>query len=304
MINRYVEFRHDTASGIVTGTVMKYGDVAHVGRTYHERFMPGSIEYDDVVLNLLHDRQQPVARLGAGLDLQETSKSLEARIEIPQTTFGRRARELINAKIIRGLSAEFIPKVESFEGGMRVIKRAELHGIGLVDRPAYPASTLDMRSAIFSGELQIRQGLISGFIPFLVEGLVSMQNRRKMLIERGALELAEDGVYLLSGYDYNASLAATAANSLFIDLLGDGIRFFTRRMAPTQELREVRRRIRGGLINGVVPGIAVTESEVVESGGFTIERVKKGILCEINLTARQGLKSDSGFGRRRVRWLF
>ena len=66
MINRYVEFRHDTASGIVTGTVMKYGDVAHVGRTYHERFMPGSIEYDDVVLNLLHDRQQPVARLGAG----------------------------------------------------------------------------------------------------------------------------------------------------------------------------------------------------------------------------------------------
>lgn len=303
MINRYVEFRHDTASGIVTGTVMKYGDVAHVGRTYHERFMPGSIEYDDVVLNLLHDRQQPVARLGAGLDLQETSKSLEARIAIPETDFGRRARELINAKIIRGLSAEFIPKVESFEGGMRVIKRAELHGIGLVDRPAYPASTLDMRSALFSGELQIRQGLISGLIPYAIAGLVSMQRRRKMIIERGALELAPDGVYLLNGYDYNASLAATAARSLEVLLVAEGIKFATRRLASTPELRDVRRRIRGGLINGVVPGIAVTESEVTEEGGFTIERVKAGMLCEINLTARQGLKAESGFGRRR-RWLY
>ena len=303
MIRRYTELRHDTASGIVTGTVMKYGDVAHVGKTYHERFLPGSLEYDDVVLNLLHDRQQPVARLGAGLDLQETSKSLEARIELPQTTFGRRARELINAKIIRGLSAEFIPKVESFEGGMRVIKRAELHGIGLVDRPAYPASTLDMRSAIFSGELRLRAGLISGFIPYLVAGLVSMQKRRKMMIEPGALELAPDGVYLLNGYDYNASLATTAARSMTVQLLANGIQFATRRLPATPELRDVRRRIRGGLINGVVPGIAVTASEVTEEGGFTIERVKQGMLCEINLTARQGLKEDSGFGRRR-RWLY
>ena len=304
MINRYVEFRQDTANGLITGTVMKYGDVAHVGRTYHERFMPGSIEYDDVVLNLLHDRQQPVARLGAGLDLQETPKLLEARIELPQTTFGRRARELINAKIVRGLSAEFLSKVESFEGGMRVIKRAELLGIGLVDRPAYPASTLDVRSATFSGNLRLRQGLISGFIPYLVAGLVSMQKRRKMLIVPGALELAPDGVYLLNGYDYNASLATTATRSLGVQLLANGIQFITRRLPATPELRDVRRRIRGGLINGVVPGIAVTESEVTEEGGFTIERVKRGMLCEINLTARQGLKEDSGFGRRRRRWLY
>lgn len=301
MISRHVEFRQES-QGIIRGTVMRYGDVAHVGRTYHERFLPGSIEYDDVVVNLLHDRRQPVARTGAGLELQESEKSLEARISIPDTEFGRRAQELIAANILRGLSAEFIPKVESFDGGMRVIKRAELHGIGLVDRPAYPASTLDMRSAMFNGDLRLRQGIISGFIPYDTAGLVSMAKRRKMVIERGALELADD-VFLLAGYDYNASLAATEARSLYVELLLDGIRFETRRLPPTGELREVRRRMRAGLINGVVPGIAVTESEVREEDGFSVEHVKAGMLCEINLTARQGLKAESGFGRRR-RWLY
>ena len=299
MLQRYVEFRQ-SEQGVITGTVMKYGDVAHIGRTYHERFMPGSLEYDDVIVNLLHDRRQPVARTGAGLELQETSQTLEARMVMPDTEFGRRAQELITAKIVRGLSAEFIPKVESYEAGVRVIKRAELVGIGLVDRPAYPNSTLDMRSAVFSATVQLRQGGIAGFIPFAIAGLVSMQKRRKMIINPGALELAPDGVYLLDGYDYNNSLAATNARSLTVELADDGIRFYTRRLAATIALREVRRRIRASLINGATPGIAVTRSEVTEEDGFSVERVQEGMLCEINLTARQGLASQ--FGRRR--WLY
>ena len=303
MLHRHIEFRQEQP-GVIAGTVVRYGDVAHIGRTYHERFMPGSIVFEDVVLNLLHDRRQPVARTGAGLELTDHPDRLELRASIPDTVYGRRARELIDADIIRGLSAEFMPQDEAFEGGMRVIKRAELHGIGLVDRPAYPQSTLDLRSATFNGALELRRGLISGFIPFGIPGLVSMAKRSKLVIEHDALELAEDGVYLLAGYDYNASLAATAARSLVVRLLLNGISFATRRMQPTSELREVRRRIRGGLINGVVPGIAVAESEVSQDkDGFTVERVKKGMLCEINLVARQGLKQEPGFGRRR-RWLY
>ena len=221
------------------------------------------------------------------------------RAAIPDTVYGRRARELIDAKIVRGLSAEFVPQDESYESGMRVIKRAELHGIGLVDRPAYPASTIDMRQAVFNGSLRLRAGAIAGFIPFAIAGLVSMQNRRKMVIEPGSLTLA-DSVYLLAGFDYNASLAATAARSLNLTLKRDGIEFSTRRLPATTQTRDVRRRIRAGLINGAVPGIAVTESTVSEEDGFSVERVKKGMLCEINLTARPGLASSF----RSKKWLF
>lgn len=34
------------------------------------------------------------------------------------------------------------------EAGVRVIERAELIGIGLVDAPAYPASTAEVRCAL------------------------------------------------------------------------------------------------------------------------------------------------------------
>lgn len=121
MINRYIELRSESPD-VITGTVLRYGDLAHIGRTFHERFMPGSVNFDDVVLNLLHDRQQPVARTGAGLELRDSDKSLDLRATLPPTVFGRRAKELVDAKIIRGLSAEFVAHRERMDGGVRVIK--------------------------------------------------------------------------------------------------------------------------------------------------------------------------------------
>ncbi len=299
MINRYIELRSE-GPDVIAGTVLRYGDVAHIGRTFHERFMPGSVQFDDVVLNLLHDRQQPVARTGAGLELRDSQESLALRATIPDTVFGRRAKELVDAKIIRGLSAEFVANRERMDGGVRVIQKAELVGVALVDRPAYPASTLDKRSAYFAGGIRMRAGLITGLILYEIAGLVSMIRKRKMLIERGALTLA-DSVYLLPGFDYNDSLASTAAGSLNVKFTPRGVEFETRRLLQTLALRETRRRIRGGLITGVVPGIAIEEStETQDKDGFTVERVKKGMLCEINLTARKGLAEKP----LRRRWLY
>ena len=96
MINRYIELRSESPD-VITGTVLRYGDLAHIGRTFHERFMPGSVKFDDVVLNLLHDRQQPVARTGAGLELRDSHESLYLR-------------------------AEFVAHREQFDGSVRVIK--------------------------------------------------------------------------------------------------------------------------------------------------------------------------------------
>ena len=300
MINRYVEFRQED-DGIITGTVMRYGDIAFIGKTYHERFMPGSLTYDDVVLNLLHDRRQPVARTGAGLELQETSKSLETRITIPNTEYGRRARELINAKIVRGLSAEFIPIDESFEGGMRVIKRAELHGIGLVDRPAYPASTIDRGLTI---PLEYRQRGLSAFIQYGVPFITSLAKRQKRVIPSGALDMA-DNIFLLDGYDYNRALASTVAGSLIVNAGRGGISF----TSPSRQLRrspvwpEVRKRITAGLANGVVPGMQILDfDEYEDDEGYMVTRIKRGAVCEINIVARDGA-GGLNTGRRR-RWLY
>ena len=46
MINRYIELRSESPD-VITGTVLRYGDLAHIGRTFHERFMPRSLGFFD-----------------------------------------------------------------------------------------------------------------------------------------------------------------------------------------------------------------------------------------------------------------
>ena len=198
MLSRHFELRQE-GPGVITGTILRYGDVANIGGFYRERFESGSVSWDDVILNLHHDRKQPVARTGAGLTIQDSGGELRMRAEIPDTIYGRQARELIDNNIVRGLSAEFIPSDESFDNNVRVIKRAELFGVGIVDRPAYPASTIDRSLAL---PLQYRQSGISAFIQYGVPFITSLAKQQKRYIVPGALALADD-IFLLDGYDYN-----------------------------------------------------------------------------------------------------
>ena len=144
MERRYVEFR--AFAGVIEGVVMRYGAEARIG-DFTERFEPGALRYSDVIVNIMHKRGEPVARTGAGLTLTDGAE-LRARIEPPATAYGKRAQELIEAGILRGMSVEFVAQEERWEGSARIIERAELTGIGLVDRPAYPESTVAQRMAI------------------------------------------------------------------------------------------------------------------------------------------------------------
>lgn len=145
---RFVEFRAD--GDAITGVVVRYGDTATFGQ-WSERFEPGALEYSDVVVNLQHDRGKPVARIGAGLTLSDSKAALEARIAAPDTVYGREAKELIGAGILRGLSMEFRAIEERMEDRTRIVSRAELVGIGIVDRPAYAESTIAARFAEIHG---------------------------------------------------------------------------------------------------------------------------------------------------------
>ena len=56
----------------------------------------------------------------------------------------RALREVREGKL-NGLSVEFIAEKEKREGGIRIIEKAQLVGIGLVDSPSYPESKVEAR---------------------------------------------------------------------------------------------------------------------------------------------------------------
>ena len=138
---RFVEFRAE--GDTLSGTVIRYGDTATFGR-WREQFQAGSIRPRDVVVNLHHDRAQPVAREGAGLQLTDGPDELRATVTLPDTRLAREARELVDAGILRGFSMEFRVRDggESWEGNQRTIRAADLVGLALVDKPAYSASVI------------------------------------------------------------------------------------------------------------------------------------------------------------------
>jgi len=140
---RFAEFR--ASETCITGVLLRYGDTARFG-TFTERFEPGALKMDaDLIANLMHDRMRPVARTGAGLTVTDDGSTVEARIEWPETVYAREARELVQAGVLKGLSVEFRAAKSRFEGRERVITEARMTGLGIVDRPAYPASVIASR---------------------------------------------------------------------------------------------------------------------------------------------------------------
>lgn len=142
-----LELRRSGREGrVLEGVVVRYGDTADIGGWFAERFEAGSIERRDPTMNVQHDRGRLLAREGAGLSFTEAGPELLARADLPNTRIADDALELVNAGLLRGLSMEFVVRAEEWdETGdvpLRTIQRAELHGLAVVDKPAYAQSTL------------------------------------------------------------------------------------------------------------------------------------------------------------------
>ena len=130
---------------IIAGTVMAYGELSP---THRERFLPGSlIRSGHVWLDLEHDQRAVVTWEGAGLEFAETAEALTMRAAIPRTVPGDMALQGVRDGTRAGLSVEFEALHESREAqtGVRVIERARLAGVGLVERPSYEGSRVELR---------------------------------------------------------------------------------------------------------------------------------------------------------------
>ena len=146
---RYVELRADAEGRVLRGVAVTYGDVASVpfGR---ERVEPGAfLPFGDVILNDGHQRTVPLARTGgAGLDLADSAERLAFAATLPETRAADDILALVRSGVMRGASVEMRVTAERVEAGVRVIERAALSGIAVVDSPAYPASEVEARRKV------------------------------------------------------------------------------------------------------------------------------------------------------------
>ena len=129
------EFR--VSGRTLTGAAMRYGDISP---DFRERFLPGSFgEVRAIDLNLQHDPDLIVVRDAM---LTDGPRELRVRAELPA---GCGALELVKRGALSGFSIEFHSTAERRESGVRVVERAELTGLALVDRGAYPEAKAEIR---------------------------------------------------------------------------------------------------------------------------------------------------------------
>lgn len=155
---RFAELRADVDRRRLEGVAVRYGDTARLPWG-EERIEPGAFApIGDVILNASHDRAAPLARSeGGGLELADGPDALTVTANLPPTRAADDVLALVRAGVMRGLSIEFRAVAERIEGGVRVIERAVLSGVGVVDTPAYPASEVEARRKAASASVPKRR---------------------------------------------------------------------------------------------------------------------------------------------------
>lgn len=146
---RYCELRAPPDGRILEGVCVAYGDTARLPWG-SERIRAGAFApIGDVTCDVMHDRTRPIGRNNpeGGLTLDDGPSALALRLVVPNTRDGDDVLTLVRQRILQALSVSFRPITETLDGSVRVIERAKLVAVGVVDRPAYPASLVSARMA-------------------------------------------------------------------------------------------------------------------------------------------------------------
>ena len=198
------------------GVIMRYGAIGE-GPYGKEVFLPGSfgdLSQSSILLNIQHDRSRPIARTPDTMTLADTTSMLTLTAKPPDTTEVRDAKLMVQAKILTGLSIEFNATEHAHRNGVRVVSRAELVGVGLVDTPAYPASTVEARYES-RATLSVT---ISGLIPYeeKLDCRCQTGSCTAVRLKRGSLAQAAepDSTALIVMGDYSKPIASVAKRSL------------------------------------------------------------------------------------------
>ena len=151
-MNTETRFRELRAQGRrLTGTVMRYGDVATIAGVGAERF--SVFAFDKYLrhgrgtkLNIMHEPDLIVASTRRGdLTFTDSPEALDMVATLPAGDVYDSVLALVGDDLARGLSVEFHAIAERLTNGVRVIQAATLPALGIVDDPAYSASGVEVR---------------------------------------------------------------------------------------------------------------------------------------------------------------
>ena len=134
---------------VLVGPAVRYGDISP---SHRERIEPGAfgpLDSKTRWLNYAHDADRVIAWTGGGgLELSDGPDALEVRATLPEIPLANLALEEVRGGRMRGLSIEFFVKEETRAAGVRVIRRASLAGVGLVQNPSYQQSVVETRGRL------------------------------------------------------------------------------------------------------------------------------------------------------------
>ena len=204
---RYAELESNGRT--LAGVAITYGEVAQIPGVGRETFMPSSLDLnpDGVILNRQHDRRVSLARNSpdGGLILNDSATALRVSAKLPPTRDADDTLELVKRKILQGFSLEFSVQEETRTAAeVREIVKATLHGIGVVDRPAYAGSEVQAR----------RRGGMSASIPFRKKMRCKCHPGKANSISIDDIEYPDDTDVLAIAGDYSRSIASLRKGSL------------------------------------------------------------------------------------------
>ena len=145
-----VEFRQSDDGRNITGAIVHYGAVARTRRG-RETIAAGAflgLRDPGFPVSLEHGLgpAQRLTTYGEGLlSFDDSPTALRATMRVPEGDLGTAAIEGVQSGKLTGWSSEFVPFIESVESGVNTIYRAYAVGLGLVGKPAYPGSLVELR---------------------------------------------------------------------------------------------------------------------------------------------------------------
>ena len=280
------------------GVALRYNEPA---RDRPEMFLPGAFQpIGDVTLNLMHDQGRPLASTSGGdLQVRDCSTQLEL---VASLRSGSAELSLLRRRALRGLSVEFRSLSEHRDSnGLRVISKAELPAIGLVDEGSYNTQ-VEVRA-------RMKDAWLSGTISFGKRMQCECQGPScsDVEFEVGAFEplMEARDILAVGGGGFANVLGSTRRGTLLIDQTKKGLR-----VGLTNSTTDTARRVieAAGVADIYVrPLIDLEASEYTDQGTTRVFKtaVTRALLVKPTTSSRghTPAKVRGVQTRRRRRWL-
>ena len=142
------EYRADDSGlGVVSGVIVRYGDVAQLGVRVTEHIERGAFTVGQWWANRMHERKDILGITGDNLTLIDDRDALRFRLALAPTPEGERAAYELAHGWLRGASIELGEPgtvTARYEGLRRIVQKSPAVRFALVDKPAYPDSLLQL----------------------------------------------------------------------------------------------------------------------------------------------------------------